>query len=65
MMASKAECEGEIALDNPNDFDRFSYRHYNEVSPHTVALMILKSEWMMSNYLLERNAKWTTDEARN
>ena len=29
MMASKAECEGEIALDNPNDFDRFSYRHYN------------------------------------
>jgi hypothetical protein len=27
-------------------------------------MMIMKSEWMMTKYLYERNSKWTSEEAR-
>ena len=29
-----------------------------------IRLMILKSEFMMSKYLYERNSKWTSEELR-
>jgi|LakMenE18May11ns_1017448.scaffolds.fasta_scaffold8715884_1 hypothetical protein len=44
-----------------NEFDKFNYMEYKNVSPQIIRMMILKSEWMMSRYLFERNSKWTSE----
>ena len=48
----------------PNEYDKFVYGEYKLATPEIIRLMILKSEWMMTKYLYERNSKWTAEELR-
>jgi hypothetical protein len=45
-------------------FDRLAYGEYERATPGVIRLMILKSEWMMTKYLYERNSKWIGEEQR-
>ena len=46
------------------DFDRFAYGEYKLATPEVIRLMILKSEWLMTKYLYERNSRWISEEQR-
>jgi hypothetical protein len=46
------------------DFDRFAYGEYRLATPEVIRLMILKSEWLMTKYLYERNSRWISEEQR-